>query len=66
MVVVTTLLKLLPSDIIGEEDVKDPEVRAASTKESGLDQPIYIEYAKRVGRLIQGDLGSPETQHLYR
>ncbi len=65
-VVVSTLVKFLPSDILGEENVEDPEVRAASTKEFGLDQPIYIQYTERVGRLIQGDLGSSETQHLYR
>ena len=61
-VVVFTFVQLLPGDIIdvmiGEEDVEDPEVRAALTKEFGLDQPIYIQYAKWVGRLMQGDLGT--------
>ncbi len=61
-VVVFTFVQLLPGDIIGvmigEEDVEDPEVRAALTKEFGLHQPIYIQYAKWVRRLMQGDLGT--------
>ena len=57
--VVFTFVQLLPGDIIdtmiGEEDVEDPEVRAALEKEFGLDQPVYVQYAKWLGRAIQGE-----------
>ncbi|MBT5496839.1 MAG: ABC transporter permease [Alphaproteobacteria bacterium] len=43
--------------MIGEEDVEDPEVRIALTKELGLDQPLYVQYGKWIGRILQGDLG---------
>ena len=60
-VVVFTFVQLLPGDIIdtmiGEEDVEDPEVRAALEKEFGLDQPVYVQYAKWLGRAIQGEFG---------
>jgi peptide/nickel transport system permease protein len=60
-VVVFLFVQLLPGDIIdimiGEEDIEDPEVRIALTKELGLDQPLYIQYGKWIGRVLQGDLG---------
>tara|TARA_A100001037_G_C15135347_1_gene630832 strand:+ start:545 stop:1495 length:951 start_codon:yes stop_codon:yes gene_type:complete len=60
-VVVFTFVQLLPGDIIdtmiGEEDVEDPEVRAALEKEFGLDQPVYVQYVKWLGRAIQGEFG---------
>ena len=60
-VVVFTFVQLLPGDIIdtmiGEEDVEDPELRAALEKEFGLDQPVYVQYAKWLGRAIQGEFG---------
>ena len=60
-VVVFTFVQLLPGDIIdtmiGEEDVEDPEVRAALEKEFGLDQPVYVQYAKWLGRAVQGEFG---------
>ena len=60
-VVVFLFVQLLPGDIIdimiGEEDVEDPEVRIALTKELGLDQPLYVQYGKWIGRILQGDLG---------
>ncbi len=60
-VVVFLFVQLLPGDIIdimiGEEDIEDPEVRIALTKELGLDQPLYVQYGKWIGRVLQGDLG---------
>ncbi len=60
-VVVFTFIELLPGDIIdvmiGDEDIDDPEVRAALEKEMGLDKPIYVQYGKWIGRVLQGDLG---------
>jgi peptide/nickel transport system permease protein len=59
-VVVFLFVQLLPGDImIGEEDIEDPEVRIALTKELGLDQPLYVQYGKWIGRVLQGDLGKP-------
>tara|TARA_A100000164_G_scaffold226754_1_gene201042 strand:+ start:441 stop:641 length:201 start_codon:yes stop_codon:yes gene_type:complete len=46
-VVVFLFIQLLPGDIIdimiGEEDIEDPEVRIALTKELGLDQPLHAQ-----------------------
>lgn len=54
-------VQLLPDNIIdimiGEEDIEDPEIRIALTKELGLDQPLYVQYGKWIGRVLQGDLG---------
>jgi len=60
-VVVFGFVQMLPGDIIdvmiGEEDVEDPEVRAALEEEFGLNDPIYVQYGKWIGRVLQGDLG---------
>jgi peptide/nickel transport system permease protein len=60
-VVVFGFIQLLPGDIIdtmmGEEDIEDPEVRAALEKEFGLDQPIYVQYGKWLYRAMKGDFG---------
>jgi ABC-type dipeptide/oligopeptide/nickel transport system permease component len=42
--------------LAGERDVT-PAVRAAVTEKFGLDKPIYVQYGKYMGRLVQGDLG---------
>ena len=73
-VVVFTFVQLLPGDIIdtmiGEEDVEDPEVRAALEKEFGLNKPIYVQYGKWLFRAVQGEFGKslitrrPVTQEL--
>lgn len=72
--VVFTFVQLLPGDIIdtmiGEEDVEDPEVRAALEKEFGLDQPVYVQYGKWLGKAVQFEFGKslitrrPVTQEL--
>lgn len=36
----------------------DPEVRATVERSYGLDQPIFVQYAQWMGRLVQADLGS--------
>ena len=62
-VVLFLFVQLLPGNIIdimiGEEDIEDPEIRIALTKELGLDQPLYVQYGKWIGRVLQGDLGKP-------
>lgn len=59
--IVYSFIHFLPGDVIdvlaGEEDIEDPEVRAALEKEFGLDQPIYIQYLTWLGRVLQGDFG---------
>ena len=55
-VVLFLFVQLLPGNIIdimiGEEDIDDPEIRIALTKELGLDQPLYLQYGKWIGRVI--------------
>jgi len=55
-VVLFLFVQLLPGNIIdimiGEEDIEDPEIRIALTKELGLDQPLYLQYGKWIGRVI--------------
>lgn len=55
-VVVFLFVQLLPGNIIdimiGEEDIEDPEIRIALTKELGLDQPLYLQSGKWIGRAI--------------
>lgn len=60
-IIVFSFVHLLPGDVIdvlaGEEDVEDPEVRAALEKEFGLDKPIYIQYLVWLGNVVRGDFG---------
>src|SRR5271165_4018107 len=35
----------------------DPETLATIRNELGLDQPVYVQYARYLGRAIHGDLG---------
>jgi peptide/nickel transport system permease protein len=60
-VVVFTFVEMLPGNIIdtlvGTEGIDDPETRKILEKEYGLDQPVYVRYAKWLGRTLQGDLG---------
>ena len=56
-IVVFTFAQMLPSDIIdimmGEEDIVDPEIRAALEEEFGQNDPIYVKYGKWIGRVLQ-------------
>jgi len=61
-VVVFGFVHLLPGDVIdtlsaGDEDITDPQVRKALEKEYGLDKPIYVQYAKWLVKVVQGDFG---------
>ncbi|MCZ6871999.1 MAG: ABC transporter permease [bacterium] len=60
-VVVFSFVHFLPGDVIdtlaGEEDMDDPEVRAALMKEFGLDKPVYVQYAIWLGRVLRGNFG---------
>ena len=42
--------------IAGERNIT-PEVRAVVTQKYGLDKPIYVQYYRYMGALLQGDLG---------
>jgi peptide/nickel transport system permease protein len=60
-VVVFTFVEMLPGNIIdtlvGTEGNNDPEVRKILEKEYGLDQPVYVRYAKWLSRAAQLDFG---------
>ncbi len=60
-VVVFSFVHFLPGDVIdtlaGEEDMDDPEVRAALEKEFGLDKPVYVQYLVWLGRVLRGNFG---------
>ena len=61
-VVVFLFVQALPGDVIdtlmgGEEDLDDPEIRAAMEHELGLDKPIVIQYFVWLGNVLQGHLG---------
>lgn len=55
------LLRLAPGDavqvIAGEAGSASPEYIAALRQQFGLDQPLYIQFAKYLGHLAQFDLG---------
>ena len=59
--VVFTFVEMLPGNIInslvGTEGNNDPEVRKILEKEYGLDQPVYVRYAKWLYRAVQLDFG---------
>jgi len=40
----------------------DPEVIAQIRRDYGLDQPLHVQYARYMGRLLQGDLGRSYRQ----
>jgi peptide/nickel transport system permease protein len=58
-VILFALLKLTPGDPVriqlGEQAT--PETAAALRKELGLDQPYPVQYARWLGRVVQGDFG---------
>ena len=60
-IIVFSFVHFLPGDVIdvlaGEEDIEDPEVRAALEKEFGLDKPIYVQYLVWLGRVVRGNFG---------
>lgn len=60
-VLVFGFVQALPGDVIdtlaADEEAEDPEVRAALEKEFGLDKPIYVQYFKWLGNVLQGEFG---------
>jgi peptide/nickel transport system permease protein len=56
---VFALLHLTPGDPIDTmmAESADPAVKAYLRKELGLDQPIHVQYARWMARVVRGDLG---------
>lgn len=56
------MVRLIPGDIvdlmIGPELYVGAEYRAELRAKYGLDQPIYVQYLRWVGQIVQGDFGS--------
>lgn len=56
-----SLTNLVPADpvqaALGEQAAADPEIVAKFRADRGLDQPLPVQYATYVGKLLQGDLG---------
>ena len=64
--IVFAFMHVLPGDVIdalaGEAEAHDPAVRAALTKELGLDKPIYVQYVIWLGKIVlHGDFGKSIT-----
>src|SRR5262245_52678799 len=59
---VFSLVRLIPGDIVdimlGSELYVGAEYRAELRAKYGLDQPIYVQYVKWMGEVVQGNLGS--------
>ena len=53
------LIHLTPGDPIDAmmAESADPSVKAALSRELGLDQPIHVQYLRWMGRVLHGDLG---------
>lgn len=64
-VVVFALVNLVPGDaarlFLGEE--APPDALAALRHELGLDQPLYVQYLRWVGRMLHGDFGYSFKDH---
>jgi peptide/nickel transport system permease protein len=59
-VVTFLFIRLIPGDpvdVMYGVDRPDPEARAAVEERLGLDQPIWVQYARWVTRSLTGDLG---------
>lgn len=51
------LMHNLPGTPLQNEEKLSPEIRDRILAQYGLDQPVYIQYIKFLGNLLQGDLG---------
>ena len=62
--IVFALMFIVPGDparlLMGQHG--DEQTLASIRKELGLDEPVYIQYAKFIGRLARGDLGMSYRQ----
>ena len=59
-VVVFGMLHLTPGDPVADMLTEDasPEAIARLRAELGLDQPVYVQYVRWLGRVLEGDLGN--------
>jgi peptide/nickel transport system permease protein len=62
-----SLLYLLPGDpalaILGDQLAGDKQLYAQLRRDLGLDDPLYVQYLRWLGRVVRGDLGtSARTQ----
>jgi len=58
--IVFVMVKLMPGDeaqIVAGPEASEAQVQAVRER-LGLDSPIYVQYLRFVGRLVQGDLGT--------
>src|SRR5579859_20423 len=64
-VIIFVLINLIPGDaarlFLGEE--ASPDAIAALRHELGLDQPLYVQYVRWVGRMATGDFGYSFKDH---
>ena len=62
---VFSLIHLTPGDPVEAmmAESQDAQAKEALRRELGLDQPIYVQYATWVGRLLRGDLGRSIRNH---
>jgi peptide/nickel transport system permease protein len=62
---VFTLMHLTPGDPVDAmmAESVDAAARASLRRELGLDQPIPVQYARWMGRLLRGDLGRSVRNH---
>ena len=51
------LIRLAPGDPFLDEKTKSAEVQTALNEHYGLDKPIWQQYLRYLGNLVQGDLG---------
>ena len=54
--IVFFLIRVLPGDPFTSEKTT-PQIKESMMKYYGLDQPIYVQYAKYIKNLLQGDMG---------
>jgi len=58
-IITFSMIYLIPGDpvrlLMGQH--QDVEIAAAIRHELGLDKPVYVQYARYMGRIITGDLG---------
>ncbi len=59
------LVRLAPGSPFASEKDIPPQVRAALEAKYGFDKPLYEQFGRYVGRLLQGDLG-PSTKYPQR
>ncbi|GGR13257.1 ABC transporter permease [Agromyces mediolanus] len=66
-VVTFLLVNVVPGDAaaanLSQQAYDDPEIRAAFEAKWGLDQPIWVQYVRYLGNILQGDLGTSQQTH---